>query len=286
MMRQFLLLLASVAVAAASAGETLRQVEVAVFTKGPARVHDLSAEELVLEEEGHTRPVLWIKRDTRPQDVALVIDSSADSGGQYQGTLVPAAVKFLRALPPDASAAVWTSGGAPSKVVDFGTDPETAERALQMVAAGGRYFALETMIDASRDLARRERARRTLVVVTHTYLEGTQTLIEEAFSTVGQACVTPMLLLGPASSPGDIGNMALHRYDAETFGEQLALRYGGWCQRVLTSQAVERPLQRVAADLSFRYLVGFSSGSDQVSVPKVKVRRKGVEARAGIAVVR
>jgi hypothetical protein len=270
------LLALAVAAPAVGTGQSgARSVTVAVYTKDASSVEDLAAAEISVKENGERRAVLKVERDHRPLDVALIVDSSSAIGPLYRRDLVDAAMDFWRGLPEEARLAVWTSGGAPSKVVDFGTDPDEGRRALEMVAPGGKNYTLDTIIDAARDLRGERAARRALAIVTNTDVEASRTLIERTFRVVGHTRVTPMVILVKA------GGKPVQAWDSETLFEKLGEGYGGTYEEILTTMAASKRLGRVAVDLGSQYQVRYASGEEKPTFPEVKIDRKGIEVRAG-----
>jgi hypothetical protein len=275
MMLAMLLTLAVAAPAAGAANDGARSVTVAVYTKKAAPVENLTPDELSIKEDGQQQTVLAVERDHRPLDVALIIDSSAALGPLYRRDLVDAAMGFWKALPEEARLSIWTSGGTPSKIVDFGTDYETGEHALQMVAAGGRNYTLDTIIDASRDLRSERAARRVVAIVTNTDVEASRTLIQRTFKVVGRARVTPMVVLIKA------GGKPAQTWDSETLFEKMGEGYGGTYEDILTPMAAAKRLERVAVDLGSQYQVRYTSAAEKATFPEVKVKRKDVKVRVG-----
>lgn len=274
-MLAMLLALMVAAPAAQAANDGVRSVTVAVYTKNAAPVENLEPDELFIKEHGKRRVVLRLDRDHRPLDVALIVDSSAALGSLYRRDLVDAAMSFRKAVPEEARVAIWTSGGAPSKVVDFDTDDETAERSLKMVAAGGKNYTLDTIIEASRDLRSERAARRVLAIVTNTDVEGSRTLIQRTFKVVGRTHVTPMVVLIK------VGGKPAQTWDSETLFAKMGEGYGGTYEDILTPMAAQKRLEGIALDLSSQYQVRYSSGAEQTTFPEVKVERKDVKVRAG-----
>jgi hypothetical protein len=275
MMLAVLLALAVAAPAAATVHDGARSVTVAVYTKEASPVEDLGAAEISVKENGEKRAVLKVERDHRPLDVALVVDSSSAIGPLYRRDLVDAAMDFWKALPAEARLAVWTSGGAPSKIVDFGTEPGAGRRALEIVAPGGKNYTLDTIIDASRDLRGERAARRVLAIVTNTDVEASRTLIERTFRVVGHTGVTPMVILIKA------GGKPVQGWDSETLFEKLSEGYGGTYEEILTTMAAGKRLGRLALDLGSHYQVRYASDEQAPTFPEVKVDRKGIAVRAG-----
>ena len=188
-------LLAGLAAAVAfSAEPVIRSVTLSVYTKKAEPVSDLRPDEVVVSEGGQKPKVLGLEPDRRPLEVAVVLDSSAAVASSYRSDLVAAVVGLWKALPSDASVAVWTTG-PPSKVVDFGTDLATAEPKLQSVAPAGKNYAFDAMLDASRELVKRPSERRALVLVTNIDIEATRTRTAEAQQAMGLALAVPLVIL-------------------------------------------------------------------------------------------
>ena len=272
-----LLTLAVAAPAAGTASDGVRSVTVAVYTKKEAPVEDIQPGEVELKEDGKKRTILGVERDERPMAVALLLDSSAAMGSEYRSTLVDAAMAFWNVLPPEAELTIWTSGGRPSKVVDFGVEPAAAEAVLQQVATGGPNFTLDTIIDASRDLQRKRLKRRYVVIVTDSAIEVSRTLIERTYRAIPRARVTPMVVLVKS------GPEAAQTWDTETIFEQMTSGYGGSYDLVLTPQASRKMLRRAAADIANQYLVRYESAAEKPGRPEVKIKRKGVRVRPGLS---
>jgi len=187
--------------AAESQAQVTRSLTLSVYTKKAEPVSDLKADEVVVSEGGRKPTVLGIEPDGRPLEVAVVVDSSAGVASSYRSDLVSAVVALWKALPSNASVAVWTSG-PPSKVVDFGAALAEAEPRLQSVAPAGKNYALDAILDASRALGRRPSERRALVYVGLMDLEGTTSRLAEAQQALGQALVVPLIVL---IQPGGAG---------------------------------------------------------------------------------
>jgi hypothetical protein len=280
------LLVASLAIPQAAAPQAVtRFVTVAVYTKRSEPVADLKAEEVSVTEDGKKRTVLGLLPDTRPLEVAVVIDSSVVMASSYRSDLVSAVTALWRSLPPDARVAVWTSG-PPSKVVAFGTDLATAEPRLQAVAPAGKNYALDALLDASRGMSSPGDVRRVLVYVGGGDIEASQVRSAEMVRAIGQAGATPMvvLILGGASASASVGGPtsgSSFATDIQGYFEQVAAGYRGSCTVVLSTQAALKALQDVAADLASQYRVRYESTAGDPPPPKVEVHRKGTKVRVG-----
>jgi Mg-chelatase subunit ChlD len=280
------LILSGAAIVATETTEPVRTVPVAVYTKALKPVEDLAAAEVSLKEDGATRKVLGVERDHERVDIALILDSSASMGNEYRSSLVAAAMAFWEAAPEEARVSVWTSGGRPSKVVDFGTEHAAAEAAISQVAIGGPSFTLDAMIGAARDLQKERGRRRVEIVVTDYSMPATRTLIQSTYRMMAQARVTPMIVLvktgavrGGATRIGGEGQS----FDNEAIFERMADRYGGSYKLVLTAQASHKLLTEMAADLGSQYRVSYTSNAEQPTRPEVRIKRKDVEVRVGLS---
>jgi hypothetical protein len=142
------------------------------------------------------------------------------------------------------------------------------------------------MIDASRLLRRQRGARRFVVIVTDRRIQINKTLIERTYTMIARARITPLVVLVQSSETRGggfrIGGEA-GAWDVETMFEQMADGYGGSYDLVLTPQAAHKMLRRAAADISSQYLVRYESEADKPLRPEVKVKRKDVRVRPGLA---
>jgi len=270
--------------AAESQAQVTRSLTLSVYTKKAEPVSDLKADEVVVSEGGRKPTVLGIEPDGRPLEVAVVVDSSAGVASSYRSDLVSAVVALWKALPSNASVAVWTSG-PPSKVVDFGAALAEAEPRLQSVAPAGKNYALDAILDASRALGRRPSERRALVYVGLMDLEGTTARLAEAQQALGQALVVPLIVLiqpgGAGAAMGGPTSGISTSWDVQGYFEKMTPAYGGNCWVVLSSQAALNSLKEAAAIVGSQYRVRYESGADAQAAPKVEVRRKGVKWLAG-----
>jgi hypothetical protein len=280
------LFLALALVSAPAAEPHVREVPVGIYTKDGGPVQDLKVDEIEVKEDGKRRKVLSIERDSTPAVVALILDSSESMGHEYLSSLVPAAMGFEKGLPESAKLTIWTCGGKVDQAVGFDVEPDAAEATLRRMAVGGPIFALDTMIDASRFLRRQRGARRFVVIVTDRRIQVNKTLIERTYTIIARARVTPMVILVQSSETRGggfrVGGEA-GAWDVETVFEQMADGYGGSYDLVLTPQAAHKLLGQAAADISNQYLIAYESEADKPIRPEVKVKRKDVQVRPGLA---
>lgn len=256
----------------------VREVPVGVRTKKGEPVLDLDAAEVEVKEDGAKRTVVGLRRDESPVDVALILDSSERMRNDYRSTLVPAAMDFWDALPEGARLTIWTSGGGSHLAVEFGTERSAAEETLEKAAVGGNLFTLDAIVDASEQLAGAGAPRRMVVAVTTPGMPFSKSLIDRVYQAVPRSAVTPLVIMVDQSGTG--GGQS---WSARDMIDHMTTSYGGDSELTLTAQAVSSLLRRVAAELTSQYLVRFESEADGPGRPEVKVRRKGVVTRSGLA---
>ena len=74
-------------------------------------------------------------------------------------------------------------------------------------------------------------------------------------------------------------------WEVEPFFGQMVEGYGGGYDVVTSTLSVGGLLRRTAAELTSRYLVRFESETEHPVRPDVEIERKGVRARAGLALL-
>ena len=279
------LLAAAVATQAVDARPVVRIVTIGVYTNKLAPLADLKPEEVVVSQGGRKAAVLGLEPDARPLTVAIVLDSSAAVEPVYRSELVAAVRAFWRGLPAGSRVAVWTSG-PPSRLVDFGTEAAAAEPRLQSVAAGGKNYAFDALLDGARALEKESGSRRALVFVGGLDVEASRQRTSELQLAVSKSAATPMLvMIVPGASLTPLGGAtqgSTSSWDVQGYLEKMAAIYGGSSAAVLTPQAATKKLLEAAVDLSSQYQVRYESTVGESGTPKVELKRKGSKLRVGV----
>jgi len=282
---QWVLLVSALASAQPAAAVPLtRSVTLSVYTKKAVPVDDLKPEEVVITEGEKKRSVLGVERDTRPLDVALVIDTAAALAAAYRSDLVPAVMEFWKALPAGTDVAVWST--APAKVSEFGADVAATDSKLRMIAAAGGNYGFDSMVEGCKELGARGAPRRALVYVGGGGLQTSRTGTSALMEAVGQARATPLVVLVlPAGRDGVLGggpsSGAAYSWDVQGYFAQMSQAYFGWYVEALSTLAVAERLRQAAADLNGQYQVRYESEAGPGEKVKVDVKRKDVRVRVG-----
>jgi hypothetical protein len=280
----WLLLAAAVGAPDAVAGAPVtRSLALHVYTKKLAAIDDLKVEELSLSEDGKPRKILTVEPDRRPLELAVVLDSSASVPAYYRSDLVPAVIDFIKALPVGTKVALWST--APAKVGEFGAELPAVDNKLRMIAAAGGNYAVDSMLDACKELGERGAPRRAIVYVGANGLLGSASSTSALMQAVGQNRVVPMVVLVLASARGGLASGpagdSVHAWDVQGYLQQMSKAYHGTYAEALSTLAVAQWLKQDAADLSSQYQVRYESEAGPGGVVKVDVKRKDVKLRIG-----
>lgn len=190
------LLLAAVGTSSAQPAE--RSLLVSVVDGDGAPLPGLQARDFEVREDGVAREVLRAARDTRPRQVALLVDTSEAALGAV-ANFRNGLNAFVDALHRESEIAIISFGGRPRILV-----PSTRELARLQEGVAGVFaysrtaaYLLDAMSETTRGFVRRGAARPVMVVLAtegldHSQVDSTTVIrdIEEAGVTVHAAVLT------------------------------------------------------------------------------------------------
>lgn len=303
-------LLAAAGAGAAQPAE--RSLVVSVAGRGGAPAAGMQAADFLVREDGAPREVLRAARDTRPKQIALLIDTSAAAAGAVTDFRNGVSA-FVEALP----------GGDAIALVGFGERPRIlapATRDADRLREGaGRIFAwagtaaylLDAMSETTRGFVRRAAPRPVIVVLategldhSHTDVASVQRALEAArvnvhavvlkdggrraasgfgFGAARSGSGPPGFgragfdAAGFGGAPG--GLLARWRLDRDRLLDQAPRAGGGRRRDLLASTGAEAALREVARELANQYLVTYARPAALVPPRSVDVRvvRDGTE---------
>jgi hypothetical protein len=242
-------------------------ISIVVTDRKNKPIADLTAAEVTVNEGGARRAVTRLERDQRPLKIAVVLDTSANMGDTLQADAVPAVLSFLGRVPPGTPFAVWITTDRPKLLVPEGTDLEAAREKLRSTAALGNNAAVETLVAASKEIARTEGTRSAVVLVT------TATMGEvraDAQVLLPQASLKPTYIAVELVGSGGQGDPRL-----EDSIRVLVNRTAGFHERIYSSMAIETQLRRAADLFGGQYRLAWKPAADPRRVKiEVKVGRK------------
>lgn len=244
-------------------------ISVVVTDKKGKPVGDLAASEVSLKEGGATIPVVRFEADTRPLDVALVLDSSENLGSTFASDIVPAVLEFIKRLPPGSRYAVWTTSDRPKLLIPMGaaTDVKATETTLRSIPTFGNNAAVETMVEASKDAAKADNHRSAVVLVTSATMGSVDA---DARALLPQASIRPTYMAVEFVQEGGQGDARL-----EDSIKLLVGRTAGFHERVFSSMAIDTQLRKALDLLGGQYRLAWKPQADprQTKI-EVKVSRK------------
>ena len=261
-----------------------RTITISVVDDKGNPVRTLAGSDVSVQENGVARPLTKLEIDTRPIVLAVIVDNSEPMATAFRLHVMDAVTQFLLRLPEGTMYSVWTTGDRPRKIYDYGDARAAAARALRRAQPQGGNRVLDAIVEASRDLKRREDKRAAIVVVTGT---------GPGFSNYDRRQVVDVVEDEPTevlSVVFDEGSRIAMREDDEEVGgadydytlSELARISGGVRETVLSSMGVESALKKLAAHLSGQYRATFLSAGARdpklevsVALPGVKVRVDG-----------
>lgn len=302
---------------ASSAQPAEHSLLVSVVDGDGAPLAGLQARDFEVREDGVEREVLRAARDTRPRQIALLVDTSEAALGAV-ANFRNGVNAFVDALHHESEIAIISFGGRPRILV-----PSTRELARLQEGVAGIFaysrtaaYLLDAMSETTRGFVRRGAARPVMVVLAtegldHSHVDSTTVIrdIEDAGVTVHAAVLTgrgsrtsSRLSFGPIRSgprgvgppgfgragfdpagfaaPPD-GGFARWRIDRDLALNRAPLAGAGRRRDMLASMAAEATLEAVAAELLNQYLVVYSRPATLIPPRDVEVHvaRDGVDVR-------
>ena len=262
-----------------------RQITVTVTDAKGQPIEGLTTDEIAVTENGVAREISRLELDRRPLTLAMIVDTSEPMNTIYRMHVVDPVIQFLSRLPEDSRFTVWTTGDRPTRIVeDYTTDPAVAAKALRRVAPTGGNTLLDTLVEASRDLAKREGERTAVAVVTGLGIgfrnyDKYQAVREGAKS--GATFLTLQIEEGrlpPGAGSAGVGEVDSSEYEFAL--SSLAKDSGGRQESTLSAMGVSNTLAKLGAELRGQYRVAYL-GLPGVSDPKIKVTvaRQGASVR-------
>jgi hypothetical protein len=268
--------------AAAQANE--RVVYVSAFDeKTSAPVTGLGPRDIVVREDGIAREVLRVTPANSPMPVAILVDNTQAASNNIADIrrALTAFVKSLQGLGPVAIIGV---AERPTILRDYTTDQ------TQLLDAIGRVFAmpgagatlLDAIVETSRGLRKREEDRAAIVILTTENIEFSTLYYKQVLDELerGGAQLHAVILNTPRGTSLD--DPARNRASVLDEGPKNS---GGTRSDVLTSQAFEGELLKLAAILKAQHRVVYSRPQTLIPPEKLQVSsaKPGVIASGGAA---
>jgi len=269
------LLLGPTGQAAAETDADVGTVLVSVTDEKGAAVEGLAREDVALLENGVARDIVTFRLDRRPLTVAFLLDTSEAVQTSYRLYLLEPVKEFLAGLPEGSQFALWTVGERPTKRLDYADDLKALDQALKRAIPAGGSTLLDALLEATKDLRKKEGERSAVVVVTAVGPEFSsayrERVVKEALSPN-----TTFLSVLLEEGATDLENRTNYEYVLE----RLARQSGGVFERTLSPMGLGRELKHLLAVLRGQYQLTYATVPDSKERKlEVKVARPGARVR-------
>lgn len=252
----------------------IRTISVSITDKDGRAADNLTPEELAILENGVAREIAKVERDARPLSVAILVDSSEELTSIYRLYLIEALTTLVARLPEGAHYSLWTTGDRPRKLVDMTQDKRAAVPALKRVVPAGGNTMLDAIVEATRDLKKREGDRTAVFVVTGRTIDFSN---RDRYRAVDEAKQNADVFFFVAFEEGTAPFESRTDYDYVI--DRLSKITGGRAERPISALGSNAAIQKVGADLAPPWRVSYAT------VPEIKDRRIEVQvSRPGLTV--
>src|SRR4051812_44547519 len=166
-----LVLFAAVATLAATPMQSQKSIVVTVLDQNGAPVKNVSAGDLAVREDGTAREVVDVKPAADPMTVAVLVDNTKPTMGKDAPTQelragLTAFVKKIQAASPESAIGLWKFAGAGVMIQKPTVKTEDLTKRISRMfpsqQSGG--VLLEALVDASKELSKKEMSPRRVVV--------------------------------------------------------------------------------------------------------------------------
>jgi hypothetical protein len=262
----------------------IRTVTVSVTDSEGRTPDSLTSEEVAVLENGVAREISKVERDGRPLSVAILVDSSEEIHSVYRLYLIEAVSSLIAKLPEGAHYSLWTTGDRPRKIVDVTDDKGAAVKALQRVVPSGGNTMLDALVEASKELKKREGERTAVFAITARTIDFSN---RDRYRTVDEAQKNADLFLFVAFEEGSAPFESRTDYDYVI--DKLTKISGGRSERPISALGAKAAVLKVGADLQNPWRVSYATLPEikerrievQISRPGLKVRVGPTRATAG-----
>jgi Ca-activated chloride channel family protein len=274
-----LTLAAVVAIPGISQAQERRTVYASVLDREGAPVASLSARDFVVTEDGAAREVLSATKADEPMQIAVLVDTS-QAATRYVQDVRNAVRAFVRELAGQNQIALMEFGDRPTVITNYTLDLEQLERGVNRLFArqGSGAYSLDALVDASKDLQRREGSRHVIVLISTEGPEFSERYHRQVLDELRSAATLhAFVLTRRGASRLDDGRrereLTLTRGPSDT---------GGRSEFLITSMALEGRLRSLANELENQYRVEYARPSSLLPPEKidVEVKTAGLTVRA------
>ena len=264
------LLLVCSRVASAQADE--RILYASVVDRDGAPVLDLTAKDFVVREDGVSREILRVGRDTDPLQIALLVDNSATMESRLT-EIRRALGTFVDATRGGVEIALITLAERPTIAVAYTSDRATLHKAIDRLFAYsvGNYL-LDGIAETSQGLSKHATSRAAIVAIIGGGPELSYRQYTEVLRFLREGGATLHVLALDVRGVAGGREIVLGKGTAET---------GGRYENIVSPAALEPKAKQMATEVSNQYRVTYAR-PERLIPPKtteVSVKRQDLKAR-------
>ena len=245
-----------------------QQIYVSVLDQQDNPVVGLAADAFIVREDGIRREVLSVTKATGSFQIALVIDNS-EAVRPYLRDLRAGLESFVKMMAGPHEMALFTIGDRPTIVTDYRNNPEELQAAVKRIfprpMSGGHL--LDTILNASRGLSRRNTTRPIILVVTAEGVDYSSRSYQAVMKSVDESGASLHAVVLTSSGAG-FGTNARYRDMVLDRGTE---RTGGKRHDLLRGQRLQETLEALARELLNQYLVVYARPDMLVPPDRVEI---------------
>jgi hypothetical protein len=276
------LMATTLAPAIAEAQARQRSLYVSVVDRQGRPVKDVSAEDLVVREDGVAREVLKVEPATEPMRVALLVDNSqaATRAVQFMRDGLGPFVNRLTAA--GHSISFVTIGDRPTLEVDATKDGALLKsKGVDRLFArpGSGAYLLEAIVETARGFTKNEVARPVIVALVTEGIEFSNTSYQQVLQALTESgAAFHALVLTEGEQPDLTRDETRNRNVVLDRGTR---EHGGRRDTIITSLAIPDALDKLAGELLAQVKVTYASPERLIPADKITVdsRRRELTVR-------
>ena len=245
-----------------------QRIYVSVLDQQDNPVVGLAADAFIVREDGIRREVLSVTKAGGSFQIALVVDNS-EAVRPYLRDLRAGLESFVKMMAGPHEMALFTIGDRPTIVTDYRNNPEELQAAVKRIfprpMSGGHL--LDTILNASRGLTRRNTTRPIILVVTAEGVDYSSRSYQSVLQSVDESGASLHAVVLTSSGAG-LGTNARYRDMVLDRGTE---RTGGKRHDLLRGQRLQETLEALARELLNQYLVVYARPDMLVPPDRVEI---------------
>jgi VWFA-related protein len=258
----------------AQAGSRERTIFVSTADAKGEPVEGLGPNDFIVREDGQRREILRVSRAVEPIDIALLVDTSAAARNAVS-SLRMALTSFVTLMAPDNQIAIVGLADRPTILTDYTSNRGLLDKAIGRVfsMSGSGMTLLDAIWEVSNGLRRREATRAVIVPVITNGTEFTNRYARDVIGAVrGAGASLHAVVVGVIDGTDPIDRERTQVLDEGT------RTTGGQHVTLLTENALDQALRRLARELSSQYKVVYGRPESLIPPEKTEV----ASGRAGV----